>query len=96
LIILDLNFGQTDGLKLLEKLRADGLETPVMVLSARNRVSDRIQSLNWRDDYITKPFSFQELAARTSALRVARLIRHSACYAWRTLNWIQRRGKPTR
>jgi DNA-binding response OmpR family regulator len=69
LIILDLNFGQTDGLKLLEKLRAGGLETPVMVLSARNRVSDRIQSLNLgADDYITKPFSFQELAARTNAL----------------------------
>ena len=69
LIILDLNFGQTDGLKLLEKLRANGLEIPVMVLSARNRVSDRIQSLNLgADDYITKPFSFQELAARTNAL----------------------------
>jgi two-component system OmpR family response regulator len=69
LIILDLNFGQTDGLKLLEKLRAEGLETPVMVLSARNRVSDRIQSLNLgADDYITKPFSFQELAARANAL----------------------------
>jgi DNA-binding response OmpR family regulator len=69
LIILDLNFGETDGLKLLEKLRAEGLETPVMVLSARNRVSDRIQSLNLgADDYITKPFSFQELAARANAL----------------------------
>jgi DNA-binding response OmpR family regulator len=69
LIILDLNFGQTDGLNLLEKLRAEGLETPVMVLSARNRVSDRIQSLNLgADDYMTKPFSFQELAARTNAL----------------------------
>lgn len=69
LIILDLNFGQTDGLKLLERLRTEGLETPVMVLSARNRVSDRIQSLNLgADDYITKPFSFQELAARTNAL----------------------------
>ena len=69
LIILDLNFGETDGLKLLEKLRSEGLETPVMVLSARNRVSDRIQSLNLgADDYITKPFSFQELAARANAL----------------------------
>ena len=69
LIILDLNFGETDGLKLLEKLRAEGLETPVMVLSARNRISDRIQSLNLgADDYITKPFSFQELAARANAL----------------------------
>src|SRR5438309_2924694 len=69
LIILDLNFGETDGLQLLQKLRSGGLETPVMVLSARNRVSDRIQSLNLgADDYITKPFSFQELAARTNAL----------------------------
>ena len=69
LIILDLNFGESDGLKLLEKLRAEGLETPVMVLSARERVSDRIQSLNLgADDYITKPFSFQELAARANAI----------------------------
>jgi DNA-binding response OmpR family regulator len=69
LIILDLNFGQTDGLKLLERLRAEGLSTPVLVLSARNKVSDRIQSLNLgADDYVTKPFSFQELAARANAL----------------------------
>ncbi|HJX85441.1 MAG TPA: response regulator [Candidatus Angelobacter sp.] len=69
LIILDLNFGNTDGLKLLEKLRSDGLSTPVLVLSARNRVSDRVQSLNLgADDYVTKPFSFQELAARANAL----------------------------
>jgi DNA-binding response OmpR family regulator len=69
LIILDLNLGETDGLKLLEKLRAGGLKTPILVLSARNRISDRIQSLNLgADDYITKPFSFQELAARAKAL----------------------------
>jgi two-component system, OmpR family, response regulator len=69
LIILDLNFGETDGLKLLEKLRAEGLGTPVMVLSARNRVDDRIQSLNLgADDYITKPFSVLELTARANAL----------------------------
>ena len=69
LIILDLNFGETDGLKLLGRLRAEGLGTPVMVLSARNRVDDRIQSLNLgADDYITKPFSVQELAARANAL----------------------------
>jgi len=69
LIILDLNFGKTDGLQLLEKLRSEGLTTPVMVLSARNKVSDRIQSLNLgADDYVTKPFSFQELSARANAL----------------------------
>lgn len=69
LIILDLNFGPTDGLKLLEELRAGGLDTPVLVLSGRNRVSDRIDSLNLgADDYVTKPFSFQELAARAHAI----------------------------
>jgi DNA-binding response OmpR family regulator len=69
LIILDLNFGQTDGLQLLEKLRSAGLETPVLVLSARDRISDRVQSLNLgADDYVTKPFSFQELAARANAI----------------------------
>lgn len=69
LIILDLNFGKTDGLRLLERLRNEGVSTPVIVLSARNKISDRIQSLNLgADDYVTKPFSFQELAARANAL----------------------------
>src|SRR5262244_2946148 len=69
LIILDLNLGRSDGLRLLEKLRNSGVTTPVMVLSARNRVSDRIESLNLgADDYVTKPFSFQELAARANAI----------------------------
>lgn len=69
LIILDLNFGQTDGLKLLERLRSEGVETPVIVLSARNKVSDRVQALRLgADDYLTKPFSFQELLARVGAV----------------------------
>ncbi|HEY6270628.1 MAG TPA: response regulator [Terriglobales bacterium] len=69
LIILDLNFGPTDGLQLLQKLRAEGLTTPVLVLSARDQVSDRIESLKLgADDYVTKPFSFQELSARASAI----------------------------
>ena len=69
LIILDLNFGPTDGLNLLEQLRAEGLATPVLVLSARTGVSDRIKSLNLgADDYVVKPFSFQELAARANAI----------------------------
>src|SRR5262249_495263 len=69
LIILDLNFGETDGLKLLEKLRAPGLDTPLMLLTTPNGIPHRIQSLNLgADDYITKPFSFQELAARANAL----------------------------
>jgi DNA-binding response OmpR family regulator len=69
LIILDLNFGETDGLRLLQRLRTEGLETPVMVLSARNHITDRLESFSLgADDYVTKPFSFQELAARANAL----------------------------
>lgn len=69
LIILDLNLGPTDGLRLLKKLRADGTTTPILVLSARDQVSDRIESLNQgADDYVTKPFSFQELSARAGAI----------------------------
>jgi DNA-binding response OmpR family regulator len=69
LIILDLNFGKTDGLRLLEKLRGEGVTTPVIILSARPKVSDRIQSLHLgADDYVTKPFSFQELSARVNAV----------------------------
>ncbi|HYX54129.1 MAG TPA: winged helix-turn-helix domain-containing protein [Candidatus Limnocylindrales bacterium] len=69
LIILDLNLGRSDGVKLLEELRTHGIGTPVMVLSARDRVTDRVQSLNsGADDYVTKPFSFQELAARVKAV----------------------------
>jgi two-component system OmpR family response regulator len=69
LIVLDLNFGGTDGLDLLKKLRAGGVTTPIMILSARNRVSDRVEAFNLgADDYLTKPFSFQELAARASAI----------------------------
>jgi DNA-binding response OmpR family regulator len=69
LMILDLNFGQTDGLQLLKNLRGQGLTASVIVLSARNQVSDRVESLKLgADDYVTKPFLFQELAARAHAL----------------------------
>ena len=69
LIILDLNLGPTDGLRLLKKLRAEGTTTPILVLSARDQVTDRIESLNLgADDYVTKPFSFQELSARAGAI----------------------------
>src|SRR5260370_18019812 len=67
--MMELNLGQSGGLRLLEKLRGASVETPVLVLSARDRISDRIESLNLgADDYVTKPFSFRELAARANAI----------------------------
>ena len=58
-----------DGLTVLAALRAEGRETPVLLLSALGQVDDRIQGLNaGADDYLAKPFSFQELMARLQAL----------------------------
>jgi DNA-binding response OmpR family regulator len=69
LIILDLNFGRTDGLQLLRKLRSDGVKTPVIVVSARSTSDERTHSLNsGADDYVTKPCDYPEVAARVDAV----------------------------
>src|SRR5260370_3175238 len=69
LIILDLNFGQTDGLRLLEKIRGGGVDTTVMILTVRIRVSDQIESLNvCMDHYVTNSFFSDQLAARPNAI----------------------------
>ena len=69
LIILDIDFGNTNGLTLLAKLRSEGLATPVMVLSSRERASERTRSLSLgANDYLSKPFSFEELIERMGAI----------------------------
>ena len=69
LVILDRMVPSLDGLSLLKALRAAGLETPVLILSALASVSDRIEGLDsGSDDYLVKPFSFAELTARANAL----------------------------
>lgn len=61
--------GELDGLAVIGKLRARGINTPVLILSAKNTVDDKIRGLrSGGDDYITKPFSFAELLARLQAL----------------------------
>lgn len=68
-IILDRNLPQMDGLTVLAALRAERRDTPVLLLSALGQVDDRIAGLNaGADDYLAKPFSFQELIARLNAL----------------------------
>jgi two-component system, OmpR family, response regulator len=65
LVILDLGLPSLDGLQILQRLRARHDKTPVILLTARDELADRIQGLNTgADDYITKPFEFDELAAR--------------------------------
>ena len=67
--ILDLNLPKLDGLSLLRLLRQKKLATPVLILSARATIDDRVLGLqSGGDDYLTKPFAFSELLARVQAL----------------------------
>ena len=68
-VLLDLSLPGMDGLDVLERARAEGLRTPVLVLTARGTVGDRILGLNaGADDYLPKPFDLDELEARVRAL----------------------------
>src|SRR5689334_9443100 len=67
--IVDLMLPKRDGLSLIEELRRHGVATPVLILSARRSVDDRVAGLQrGGDDYLTKPFAFAELLARVQAL----------------------------
>lgn len=69
LILLDIMLPKIDGLHLLKELRNRNIQTPVLVLTARDAIADRIQGLDaGADDYLVKPFSFSELLARIRAL----------------------------
>ena len=67
--ILDIMLPKMDGLTLIEELRRQGINTPIIILSAKRSVDDRIKGLQMgSDDYLVKPFSFAELLARVQAL----------------------------
>ncbi|MGE4055616.1 MAG: winged helix-turn-helix domain-containing protein [Vicinamibacterales bacterium] len=67
--IVDLMLPGRDGLSIIDELRRKGVTTPVLILSARRSVDDRVQGLQaGGDDYLTKPFAFAELLARVQAL----------------------------
>jgi DNA-binding response OmpR family regulator len=69
LLVLDLNLPKMDGLTVLRRLRPSKPNLPVLVLTARSRVEDRVQALDCgADDCLTKPFSFAEVSARVRAL----------------------------
>lgn len=69
LVILDLMLPGRDGLQVLSTLRKRGLQTPVLILTARDAIEDRVQGLDrGADDYLVKPFAFPELLARIRAL----------------------------
>ena len=68
-VVLDLSLPNVDGLQVLERARHSGLATPLLILTARGTVGDRIMGLNLgADDYLPKPFDLDELEARVRAL----------------------------
>ncbi len=69
LVLLDVMLPGTDGLTVLRQLRRDGVNTPVLMLTAKNALPDKLSGLNGgADDYMTKPFDAEELLARVRAL----------------------------
>lgn len=68
-IILDLMLPGMDGLTICKKLRDEGTHTPILILTARGEIEDKVKGLNLgADDYLAKPFAFSELLARVRAL----------------------------
>lgn len=68
-IILDLGLPDLNGRQVCERLRATGVDTPILMLTARDTVQDKVTGLrSGADDYMTKPFSFEELLARIEVL----------------------------
>ena len=68
-IVLDVNMPHVDGLETCRRIRARGDDTPILILTARHEVSDRVEGLDaGADDYMVKPFALEELLARLRAL----------------------------
>lgn len=69
MIVLDIMLPDLDGIEVTRRLRADGIRVPVLFLTARDAVEDKVAALTvGGDDYVTKPFSLAEIVARTHAI----------------------------
>lgn len=68
-VVLDLMLPKMDGMSICKKLRAEENHTPILILTARGEINDKVEGLNsGADDYLAKPFAFAELVARIKAL----------------------------
>ena len=101
LLILDLGLPKRDGMAVLRALRDAGKELPVLILTARDAVEDRVQGLDsGADDYLVKPFDLDELAARVRALlrrrggRAVPVIRHGDIVLDPAAHTVTQAGRP--
>ena len=80
LILLDLNLPGMDGMEVLRRLPEEDGETPVLILSARGQIRDKVEGLDaGANDYLTKPFHFEELEARVRSLTRRKFIQEDVC-----------------
>ena len=79
LVLLDLNLPKVNGMTVLRTLRKTDLETPVLILSARSEISDKVEGLDCgANDYLVKPFHLEELEARVRSLTRRSFVQHDA------------------
>ncbi|EAS44000.1 DNA-binding response regulator [Photobacterium profundum] len=79
LIVLDLMLPTWDGMEVLRRIRGEGHQIPILILSARHSVEERVLGLqSGADDYLVKPFAFAELAARCQILSRRQVVSHNA------------------
>lgn len=87
LVVLDLMLPDINGIKLCGQIRAEGYEMPIMLLTARDRNSDKVMGLDaGADDYVVKPFDFNELTARIRALLRREIQTASPVLQWQELS----------
>ena len=88
-IVLDIMLPKTDGITVLKTLRSEGFDTPVILLTAKNEIPDKVLGLDsGADDYLAKPFNTEELLARIRALgrRRGEIVANTISYGDITLN----------
>ena len=80
LVLLDLNLPKIDGMTLLRNFRGENQETPVLILSARSEINDKVEGLDaGANDYLSKPFHLAELEARIRSLTRRQFIQRDVC-----------------
>ena len=95
LILLDLNLPGIDGLDILRQFRTFNTNTPVLILSARVQIQDKVEGLDLgANDYLTKPFHFEELEARIRSLTRRKFIQEDVCLRCSRITLTHAQEKP--